>query len=29
VVYRCGDNVSRQPSNIILLSRDGTFKIIR
>ena len=29
VVYRRGDNVSRQPSNIILLSRDGTFKIIR
>lgn len=29
VEYRRNDNTSHQPSNIILLSRDGTFKIIR
>ena len=29
VEYRRGDKASRQPSNIILLARDGTFKIIR
>ena len=29
VEYRRGDKTSHQPSNIILLSRDGTFKIIR
>ena len=29
VEYRRGDNTPHQPSNIILLSRDGTFKIIR
>ena len=29
VEYRRGDVSPRQPSNIILLSRDGTFKIIR
>ena len=29
VQYRRNDNRPRQPSNIILLSRDGTFKIIR
>lgn len=29
VEYRRGDTTHRQPSNIILLSRDGTFKIIR
>jgi L-threonylcarbamoyladenylate synthase len=29
VQYRRNDNTTRQPSNIILLSRDGTFKIIR
>ena len=29
VQYRRDDHASRHPSNIILLSRDGTFKIIR
>ena len=29
VEYRRTDNTPHQPSNIILLSRDGTFKIIR
>lgn len=29
VQYRRGDKTPHQPSNIILLSRDGTFKIIR
>ena len=29
VQYRRDDRQSHQPSNIILLSRDGTFKIIR
>ena len=29
VEYRRGDTKPHQPSNIILLSRDGTFKIIR
>ena len=29
VEYRRDDTTARQPSNIILLSRDGTFKIIR
>ena len=29
VEYRREDTTARQPSNIILLSRDGTFKIIR
>ena len=29
VQYRRNDNSPHQPSNIILLSRDGTFKIIR
>mgnify|MGYP002627256734 CR=1 FL=1 len=29
VEYRRNDNTSHQPSNIILLARDGTFKIIR
>jgi L-threonylcarbamoyladenylate synthase len=29
VQYRSDDHASRHPSNIILLSRDGTFKIIR
>jgi len=29
VEYRRGDTTPHQPSNIILLSRDGTFKIIR
>ena len=29
VEYRRNDSVPHQPSNIILLSRDGTFKIIR
>ena len=29
VQYRRNDDSRRQPSNIILLSRDGTFKIIR
>lgn len=29
VQYRRDDTTSHQPSNIILLSRDGTFKIIR
>ena len=29
VEYRRGDSTPHQPSNIILLSRDGTFKIIR
>ena len=29
VQHRRNDNKSHQPSNIILLSRDGTFKIIR
>ena len=29
VEYRRDDKTSHQPSNIILLSRDGTFKIIR
>ena len=29
VEYRRGDTTRHQPSNIILLSRDGTFKIIR
>jgi len=29
VQYRRNDNTPHQPSNIILLSRDGTFKIIR
>ena len=29
VEYRRGDATPHQPSNIILLSRDGTFKIIR
>jgi len=29
VQYRQDDHQSHQPSNIILLSRDGTFKIIR
>ena len=29
VEYRSTDNTPHQPSNIILLSRDGTFKIIR
>lgn len=29
VQYRRDDHTSRHPSNIILLSRDGTFKIIR
>ena len=29
VEYRRGDTTAHQPSNIILLSRDGTFKIIR
>ena len=29
VQYRRNDNKSHDPSNIILLSRDGTFKIIR
>lgn len=29
VNYRRDDTTSRQPSNIILLARDGTFKIIR
>ena len=29
VQYRRGDTTAHRPSNIILLSRDGTFKIIR
>lgn len=29
VNYRRSDTSSRAPSNIILLGRDGTFKIIR
>jgi len=29
VTYRRDDTTSHQPSNIILLSRDGTFKLIR
>ena len=29
VQYRRGDTAAHQPSNIILLARDGTFKIIR
>ena len=29
VQYRRGDTTAHQPSNIILLARDGTFKIIR
>ena len=29
VEYRRGDSTARHPSNIILLGRDGTFKIIR
>ncbi len=29
VEYRRGDKTSHQPSNIIMLGRDGTFKIIR
>ena len=29
VEYRRDDTTPHQPSNIILLSRDGTFKIIR